>query len=107
MKNLCLPTHPKAPYRLNSKLRFLVAHISIEILGHKMLQKQHNILFYLLVKNEPGEDYTTIFQQLDYFHGKKQTNHLLPVINNVLKIFSKLYEKGCQYTSAQYSFASA
>ena len=94
MKNLCLPTHPKAPHRLHSKLRFLVAHISMEILGHKMLQKQRNIFFYLLGEN-----------QLHYFHGKKQTNHLLPDINTLLKIFSELYEKGFLYSSAQYSFA--
>ena len=82
-----------------------MAHISIEILGHKMLQKPHNIFFSLLGENQHGEDYTTVFQQLHYFHGKKQTNNLLPDINIVLKFFSELDEKGSQYSSTQYSFA--
>ena len=43
--------------------------------------------------------YNTALQQWHDFCAREQTNYLLPDVTSVLKFFTELYEKGCQYSS--------
>ena len=40
-----------------------------------------------------------LLQQWHDFCGREETNYLLPDVTSVLKFFTELYEKGCQYSS--------
>ena len=40
-----------------------------------------------------------MLQQWHDFCGREETNYLLPDVTSVLKFFTELYEKGCQYSS--------
>ena len=40
-----------------------------------------------------------MLQQWHDFCGREQTNYLLPDVTSVLKFFTELYEKSCQYSS--------
>ena len=55
---LHLPTYPTTPHPLYPKLKLLVAHISGEILSHKMFLEQCNIFSCPLGENQPGENIT-------------------------------------------------
>ena len=95
---LYFPVHPKTSHPLHPKLKLLVAHISVVTLTHKMFLQQQNIYSCLLEEFQPGED-TTVLQQWHDFHGREETNYLLPDVTSELKFFTELYEKGCQYSS--------
>ena len=43
--------------------------------------------------------YNSVLQQWHDFCGREETNYLLPDVTSVLKFFTELYEKGCQYSS--------
>ena len=43
--------------------------------------------------------YNSVVQQWHDFCGREETNYLLPDVTSVLKFFTELYEKGCQYSS--------
>ena len=51
-----LPIDPKTSNILHPKLKFLVPHISGEMLIQKMLQEKYNRLSCSLKENHPGED---------------------------------------------------
>ena len=95
---LYFPVHPKTSRPLHPKLKLLVAHISVVTLTHKMFLQQQNIYSCLLEEFQPGED-TTVLQQWHDFHGREETNYLLPDVTSELKFFTELYEKGWQYSS--------
>ena len=50
--------------------------------------------------------YNSVLQQCHDFCGREETNYLLPDVTSVLKFFTKLYEKGCQYGSISLALAS-
>ena len=43
--------------------------------------------------------YNSVLQQWHDFCGREETNYLLPDVTSVLKFFTELYGKGCQYSS--------
>ena len=43
--------------------------------------------------------YNSVLRQWHDFCGREETNYLLPDVITVLKFFTALYEKGCQYSS--------
>ena len=98
---LYLPTHPTTPHLLHPKLKLLVTHISGKVLSHKLFLQQHNIfsIYVLLEKINLGKRYNTVLQQWFDFCGREQTSYLLPDVTSVLKFFTRLHEKGCQYSS--------
>ena len=57
---LYLLTHSTTPHPLDPKSKLLVAHISGEILSHKMFLQQRNIFSCPLGENQLGEDITVL-----------------------------------------------
>ena len=45
------------------------------------------------------ERYNSVLQQWHDFFGREETNYLQLFSTSVLKFFTELYEKGCQYSS--------
>ena len=101
---LYLLTHPTTPHPLNPKLKLLVTHISGETSSQMFLQ-QHNIFLPSYRKSTRGR-YNSVLQQCHDFCGREETNYLLPDVTSVLKFFTMLYEKGCQYGSISLALAS-
>ena len=64
-----------------------------------MFLQQHNKYSCPFGENQQQEDITLVLQQWHDFCGRKETNFLIPDVTLVLKFFTELYEKGCQYSS--------
>ena len=95
---LYLPTHPTTPHPLHPKLKILVAHIWGNIESQNVSKTTQYILLSSRRKSSRGR-YNSVLQQWHDFCGREVTNYLLPDVTSVLKFFTELYEKGCQYSS--------
>ena len=95
---LYLPYQPTTHHPLHPKLKLLLAHISGVTLSQNVSKTTQYILLSSWRKSIRGR-YNSVLQQWRDFCGMEGTNYLLPDVTSVLKFFTELYEKGCQYSS--------
>ena len=97
---LYLPTHPTTPQPPSASQ--VKASIGSHIWGNINSQNVSATAKYILLsswRKSTRERYNSVLQQWHDFCGREETNYLLPDVISVLKCFTKLYEKGCQYRS--------
>ena len=95
--NIYLPTHPTTPSASQVK-----TSSGLHIWGNIDSQNVSTTTQYILFSSwriSTRRRYNSALQQWHDSCGREETNYLLPDVTSFPKFFSKLYEKGCHYSS--------
>ena len=95
--NIYLPTHPTTPSASQVK-----TSSGLHIWGNIDSQNVSTTTQYILLSSwriSTRRRYNSALQQWHDSCGREETKYLRPDVTSFPKFFSKLYEKGCQYSS--------